>query len=261
MRVALGVALLTAMFTPRALAQTPCAKAAAPTTTAFYIESAENGPRDSVVVARLCLSSRRQLGSYTAVLTYDTTRLRIANVRTTGGMQVSNAVVAGVIRLAGASPSGFANGVLASIAFRPLRGRGLGRVTVSIPEANTTSGSSLLREVRVTGWPTTNTPVARPVIDSIRPRSAEVSQARVTDVVLYGKGFAEAENTVTFGGAEVTGLVSERGGTIIRFLAPTEVPARGSSPSHRITEGRIEVRVRHAGGSSNAVIFTATGGS
>ena len=255
MRIAAAVAVISIALATRAPGQTPCGRAPATAATSFFVEPGPVGARDTVVVARLCLSSRARIGSYTAVLSYDTTRMRVGRVETRGGMQASNARVPGVIRFAGAAPDGFANGALASIAFKPVSGRALGRITVSVSEANSTSGTSLLGETRATGWPASPATSVRPVIDSITPRSAEVGPERVTDLVLYGSGFAEKGNTILFGGAEITGLASEKSGTVIRFLAPSEVPARGSRASHRLTAGPIEVRVRHASGTSNAVTF------
>ena len=261
MRSVKEVAIVFALVAGEAAAQAPCTRAPTQAATSFFIERVPPAARDTLVVVRLCLSSRKQLGSYTAMLTYDTTRMRVATVKTPGGLQASNATVAGVIRIAGAEPSGFANGLLASVAFKPMTARALPRVTLSVSEANTTDGGSLLPATRVTGFPSAPASAVRPAIDSITPRTAEVSHERVTDLVLYGRGFAETGNTITFGGAEVSGLASERGGTIIRFLAPTQIPAHGSSGSHRTMPGPVEVRVRHAGGASNAVTFTVTGDS
>ena len=229
--------------------------------TSFFIEPIRPGARDSLIGARLCVSSVKPVGSYTATVSYDSTRVRIARVETAGDMQVSNTRATGIVRLAGASPSGFRNGKLATIFFKPVGQRVLGRIAVTISEVNSTTGASLLADSRTVGWPVGTTVAARPVIDSIVPRAAEISHERVTDLVLYGRGFTESGNSVDFGGAEVAGLASEKGGTVIRFLAPTEVPAKGGTPMHRLTPGKIQVRVRHGGGSSNPVTFTVRGDS
>jgi hypothetical protein len=190
------------------------------------------------------------------MVSYDSTRVRIARVETGGDMQVSNTRVTGIVRLAGASPSGFRNGVLVTLLFKPVAERSLGRIGVTVSEVNSTNGASLLGATRTVGWPAGAKVAARPVIDSIVPRAAEISHERVTDLVLYGRGFSESGNAVDFGGAEVSGLASENSGTVIRFLAPAEVPAKGATQAHRLTPGKIQVRVRHGGGSSNPVSFT-----
>jgi hypothetical protein len=229
--------------------------------TAFFIEPTRPGVRDTLIGARLCVTSVTPVGSYTAVVAYDSTRVRVARVETAGDMQVSNTQVTGIVRFAGASPGGFRNGVLATIFFKPVAGRTTGRIAVTISEVSSTNGASLLADTRTVGWPVATKVAARPVIDSIIPRAAEISHERVTDVVLYGKGFTESGNSVDFGGAEVSGLASEKGGTVIRFLAPTEVPAKGARQMQRLAPGRIQVRVRHGGGSSNPVTFTVRGDS
>jgi hypothetical protein len=239
-------------------AQTACARPSSGSAALLYVEQVAAKPRDTVVVARLCLAAgRKGLGSYMATMTYDTATMRAASVQTSGGMQVANSRIAGLIRIAGAAPGGFPNGLLASISFVPSRPQTLEALTLSIGEANTPAGVSILSETRATGWRIKPAVISRPRVDSISPRTAEVSRERVTDLVLYGRGFLAAGNTIVFGGAEIPGLSSERGGTVIRFAAPTEFPARGAVPTRRITAGRIEVRIRHSGGASNAVIFVA----
>ncbi|HET9425504.1 MAG TPA: hypothetical protein VFO55_09045 [Gemmatimonadaceae bacterium] len=227
----------------------------------FHIQPVTVGARDTVVRARVCLTTRAPgIGSYMATIAYDSTKMRSVRVDVTGGMQVANARVPGAIRIAGASPGGFATGQLALLTFKPLVGKALGRLTISVTEASTPAGASVLGNVKVQGWPTTAPSAAvrlsKPVVDSISPRAGEVSAEEVTDLVLYGKGFAVTGNVVQFDGAEVAGLLSERGGTVLRFTAPTWIPARGKSAAHRVVPGRVQVRVKHAGGVSNAVTFT-----
>lgn len=241
-------------------AQAPCAPSRTARGARFHVEVAPAGPRDTVMVARLCLAPGTQgVGSYMAVITYDSTRVRAARVDAGGGMQVANARVAGTIRIAGASPGGFAVGQLASMIFRRVGSRPLDRLTLTVTEVSTPGGASVLGETVVEGWPAKaprQSVTQPPAIDSISPRAAVVGAERVTDLVLYGKGFAASGNTVLFDGAPVSGLLSESGGTILRFTAPTFIPARGGVSGHRVSAGRVLVRVKHAGGTSNAVAFT-----
>lgn len=240
-----------------------CAKRVGGSGTTFFIEPVASRVRDSVVVARVCLTaSARGVGSYTATITYDSTRMRAMRVDVTGGMQVANSRVAGTIRLAGASPAGFSGGRLASVVFKPTRGRTMSRITLVVSEASTPAGASLLGETRAQSWPAAEIADkrGRPVVDSISPRAAEVGAESVTDLVLYGKGFAPADNIVVFDGVEITGLLSEGRGTIVRFAAPTWIPARGNTPGHRVQAGRVQVRLKHSGGTSNAVAFTVREG-
>jgi hypothetical protein len=252
--------LLLAALVAAPLGAQPCRRATPAGTTHFYIESVATAPRDSVVVARLCLSSVAAVGSYMAVVAYDSSAARVTGVQTMGGMGAANPEVPGVVRIAAAAPKGFANGVLATISFRRSAAMTLSRIGLRVSEATTISGAAL--SPRSTGWRNAAVaPLGRPVIDSIRPTSGVITHERIVDVVLYGRGFAGEGNAVEFGRAEVSGLASERGGTVIRFSAPSEIPARGSRPARRVAPGRIEVRVKHAGGTSNAVVFTARGGA
>jgi hypothetical protein len=125
-----------------------------------------------------------------------------------------------------------------------------GAIALDITEANATSGASLLKTLLVVGWSPRMRRPMQPVIDSISPRAAALDRDRVTDITIYGKGFAATGNAILFGTAEVSGLKSQVGGTVIRFSAPL-IPTSG---------GRIEVRVRHDSLRSNVVTFTAKDG-
>lgn len=252
---------LSALATSRtARAQPPCAERLPAAGARFYIERVAAGRSETTVRARLCVASGAPgIGSYLATIGYDSTVMRVARVETPAGMQAVNSRVAGSIRIAGAAPGGFANGQLAIITFKPSKAVALGRLMLTVTEVNTPAGESILAVTRTDGWPVKppSKPVkaAKPVLDSITPRGGEVSPERVTDIVLHGRGFAASGNSVVFDGAEVTGLLSERGGTVIRFTAPTWIPARGSSPAHRVLPGPVEVRVKTASGSSNPLTF------
>jgi hypothetical protein len=150
MKIVATVALIAAIGADRASQPAPCGKSPGGATV-FYVESVPSASRDTLAAARLCMSSTPALGSYTATLTYDSTDMRVVRVQTNGGMQVVNPRTAGVIRLAGAAPEGFRNGVLATIAFKSSR-RGLARLKLSVSEATSTKGASLASGLRVTGW-------------------------------------------------------------------------------------------------------------
>jgi hypothetical protein len=245
----------------------------------LFIEVAKPAPTDSVITARLCLAPPRAgVGSYMATLTFDSTLMRVIQVNVIGGLQVKNAEVPGAIRLAGAAPTGFARGPLATIVFKPRRGKALSKVKLTLLEANTPAGASVLAGSSVQGHPATDRtlgivqtapgksgPVvstaaaAAPRIDSISPKSARIEAEGVIDLALYGSGFSPAGNTVLFDAATLEGMLSESGGTIIRFVAPGKIPAHGTLPSRRVVAGTYSVRVRTAAGTSNAVTFTARG--
>ena len=257
MKYLLGVFAVGSLNANSAPSQAPCAKPPAGTETRFFIEPVTVASRDTVISARLCVvPGAKGLGSYMATLTYASSRFNVVSVETTGGMQAANSRTPGVIRIAGASANGFSAGPLATIRFSR-RGSSMAvPVTLSVTEASTVTGASLAGETIAVGWPAgVIAPVQRPSIDSISPRSGEVGPDRVTDIIIYGKGFAPSGNTVVFAGADVTGLLSEQNGTILRFGAPSHVPGRNGAGTRRIESGSVEVRVKHRGGTSNAVTF------
>jgi hypothetical protein len=231
---------------------------AAPT---FFVEIVPGRPRDGSVRARVCVDpGKSTIGSYALSAGYDAQIMRAVAVEGTSGMQASNVQTAGVVRLAGATPNGLSKGELAVVVFELIRGATAGDVTLHPTEISTPSGSSLLASTRVVNHRAKTAVVsAAPHIDSITPRSAEVSNDRVTDLVIHGAGFAITGNVVVFDGAIIDSVASDAGGTIIRFAAPTIIPAHGDQTPHRVRPGRVTVRVRTAAGLSNPVIFTARG--
>jgi hypothetical protein len=234
-------ALWLVVLATSATAQRPCASSPSRAPTSFFLEVTR---RDSAQVARLCLVSATPVGSYMATISFDSSHMRAIHASAPLGMQAINTTVPGMIRIAGASTSGFANGVLAVVSFaHPVKANEPMSLTVS--EVSGTRGASLLQATRVTGWPPHARPPAAPVIDSVSPRSAVLEPDRVTDIAIYGRGFAPTGNAVVFGTAEVSGLASEADGTVLRFPAPFV----------RVLEGQLLIRVRHDGLLSNGVIL------
>lgn len=249
----------------------------------FFIEPVRSAARDTVLMARLCvIPPKSGVGSYQATLTFDSTAMRAVRVDATSGMQATNITVPGLIKFAGAAPSGFARGLLATIAFKPSKGTALGKIRLTLIEANSIKGAPLLASSRVAGHPATDrtlgvietkatkpgTILQRPSpsvataivphIDSISPSSGKIDPESVVEVALYGRGFAEG-NVVLFDAATVERPVAEEGGTILRFIVPTMIPAHGNVQLHRVEAGRYSVKVQSASGTSNVVTFTVRG--
>jgi hypothetical protein len=265
----------------QAHAATPCAATAPAAVARFFLEPDTAAISSSVASVRVCLiAASGGVGSYSATLTFDSALMRATRVDVSGGMQVANAQAAGTVRLAGAAPAGFPSGVLATLRFTLRRGTSLSTIRLAVTEVNSPSGASLLQGASVTGYPSTDpslgvaqsNPARAPAdvpsrspdggklhVDSIIPRSGQVDAESVLDLALYGRGFAATGNTVLFDAARVVGLASERGGTLLRFMAPTSIPAHGDAQTHRVGPGRYEVRVRTPSGTSNAVTFTVRG--
>jgi hypothetical protein len=275
MTIGLLVLALMAANTSPVCAPPPGTKGVVPM---FFLDRIPSATRDSIVTVRLCLAPPQSgVGSYNVTLTYDSTTMVARRVDVaSGGLQVANANAPGTIRIAGASPSGFRTGLLATIAFRPRSGQALGKIRVALNEVNAPSGTSVMAGARVAGYPSSDRTLgvievaprgasvtgrtANPRIDSISPRSAKLDNEGVVDIVIYGGGFGVTNNVVLFDAATVTGVSSESAGTVIRFTAPGYIPAHGGAQGHRVTPGRYDIRVRTPIGTSNAVTFTARDG-
>jgi hypothetical protein len=248
----------------------------------LFLEAVKAAAKDTVVSARLCLvPPRAGVGSYHATMTFDSTMMRAVRVDVRGGMQAKNMAVPGVIRLAGAAPSGFGRGPLATILFKPLKGKALARIRLTLVELNTPRGVGLLDDSRVAGYPSTDRALGRietdpdtrgrgakelagpsarsPYIDSISPTSAKIDPESVVEVALYGKGFAADGNTVMFDVAMIDRPVSENGGTILKFIVPIMIPAHGNVQPHRVEAGTYTIKVLTPSGTSNVVKFTVRG--
>lgn len=227
---------------------------------AMWLEVASSDARGWT--ARLCTQpSTAGLSSYAATILYDSVASRLTSVDTRGGMQVANTQTRGEVRLAGADPSGFKSGRLATLHFTWLT-RSTRGLVLQLREASALDGSSVTASMMVAG---AEAPAGRaraaavPRIDSLSPKSGRVSGEGVLDVTIHGRGFEPRGNVVYFGAARIDSLLSESDGTIIRFIAPRRVPVTkdGGGP---IAPGSVAVRVETPGGRSNAVTFTVRGG-
>jgi hypothetical protein len=250
----------------------------------FFMESVKPAATDTVARVRLCLRTpAAKVGSYSATISFDAASMRAVRYDAAGGLQTANTTIAGAVKIAGASLNGFAGGELGTLVFKPTAGRAIGQLKLTLLESNSPTGVSLLGATRVQGIPATNKTmgvvqaapvtassedpsrstrpgIARaPRIDSISPRAAQVDAEGVTHLVLYGRNFTATANAVLFAGATIEGLLSESGGTVIRFTAPTRIPATASAPAYRVEPGQVEVKVRTIAGTSNAVTFTVRG--
>jgi hypothetical protein len=129
----------------------PCASSSPGASPRAFVATAPARARDTVVTASVCLvpakASATKIGSYHGELHFDSTRVRVLRVqKPAGGVRVENAGIAGVVKFAGAEPTGFAPGQLLSVVFR-VRKAGAPSLRLTMIELNGTDGRSLLKQL------------------------------------------------------------------------------------------------------------------
>ena len=277
-----------------------CAGSAAGKVPRLFLEVPAPKAGDSLAAVRLCIvPSNAAVGSYHATIEYDTAAVTLVHAAVeTNGMQVVNPNSVGVVSLAGAAPTGFSAGLLATVTVRPRAPRAVGVLKLTLVEMNGTGGVDLRPGALVAGFPAGDSTLgvigearvpppaksagldsavkhaavpprvpsrksltwiaANPHVDSLSPSSATIAGDAVVEVVIHGAGFTPAGNMVTFGPAELGPLASPDGKTI-RFVVPTTMPSRGEVPPMRLGPGEFSVHVRNGSGESNAMPFTVRG--
>ena len=108
--------------------------------------------RDTVMTASVCVlpatAGTGKIGSYHGELHFDSTRARVLRVqKPAGGVRVENTGVSGVVRFAGAEPSGFAPGQLLSVVFRVRTPGTNAPMRLKMIELNGTDGTSLMKQL------------------------------------------------------------------------------------------------------------------
>jgi hypothetical protein len=88
-------------------------------------------------------------------------------------------------------------------------------------------------------------------IDSVAPSRLRLTRGNVSEVDLFGRGFADSMNVVLLDGIE---LATRPGaGGVVRFAMPSALPSHSEVAPRQLTAGPHELRVRNAAGTSNAV--------
>ena len=94
-----------------------------------------------------------------------------------------------------------------------------------------------------------------PVISEITPSDGIAGTAYPIRATIYGIGFAQTGNIVTFGNIRMSDLPSNTNGSIIVFQVPKEQPATSEVPPFVLQPGRYRVTVTTPEGTSNSVTF------
>ena len=99
----------------------------------------------------------------------------------------------------------------------------------------------------------------RPHLERAIPSSADLSTGDVVEVELRGTGFTATGNAVWFGSLSV-GSVASVNGTSLRFIVPSQHPARGEVPPMMMQAGDYAVSIRNRNGVSDTISFTLRSG-
>ncbi len=95
-----------------------------------------------------------------------------------------------------------------------------------------------------------------PVISRLVPDHGPAGEAYPIRVVIEGRGFAPAANTIRFGPVMLSDLPSEGDGTRILFFVPKVMPAPGEAPPRPLLPDAYEVTVMTLDGTSAPARFT-----
>jgi hypothetical protein len=132
----------------------PCATSAPGPSPRAFVTITPTRSRDTVVTAYVCAfpaKASAKIGSYHGEVHFDSTRARVLHVRKpAGGVRVENAQIPGMVKFAGAEPTGFAAGQLLSIALRVGKAGTTPGVRLKMIELNGTDGASMLKQLVVT---------------------------------------------------------------------------------------------------------------
>ena len=100
---------------------------------------------------------------------------------------------------------------------------------------------------------------SRPRLLRAEPAFADLEAGAVVEVTLYGTGFTPDANVVTFSGIALGASASDSG-RLLRFIVPTQYPARGEVPPRSIPAGMHAVTVTNQNGVSDTVSFLVRSG-
>lgn len=153
------IGLLTVLLLSTARSDTapadPCASGAPGQSPRAFVAMSPARSRDTVVTATVCVfpakASAARIGSYHGEVHFDTTRARVLHVeKPAGGVRVENTGLPGLVKFAGAEPTGFASGQLLRVALRVRRAGTTPAVRLKMIELNGTDGASMLKQLVVT---------------------------------------------------------------------------------------------------------------
>ena len=122
-----------------------------PQTVAFLVMSDTTpAPGDEVTVTARTRAIDG-VGSFTARLRFDTSRLEFVGIDAASGMRAANEREAGVLAVAGADPSGFADDELFTMRFRVIAGNSAEGLQLEITELTGTNFENLMPSLSLRG--------------------------------------------------------------------------------------------------------------
>jgi hypothetical protein len=109
--------------------------------------------RDTLIRATVCVARKpaTKIGSYHGELTFDSTLARVVSVtKPPAGMRVENTTRKGLVKFAGANPSGFSEDALITVILRVRAPRAAETVQLKMLELNSVDGTDLMKQVVTT---------------------------------------------------------------------------------------------------------------
>lgn len=93
-------------------------------------------------------------------------------------------------------------------------------------------------------------------VTSIAPDTVTMRPGDLIEIVIRGRGFDAADNTVTIGPATITTVPSAEQGTMIRVVVPDRVTGTGGAPPTLWVPGEYPITVSNRMGTSRPITIT-----
>lgn len=122
-----------------------------PQTVAFLVMSDTTPAAGDQVTVTARTRAIAGIGSFTARLRFDATRLEYAGIEAASGMRAANERQAGLLAVAGADPSGFAGDELFTMRFRVIAGNSAESLQLEVTELTGTNFENLMPNLSVHG--------------------------------------------------------------------------------------------------------------
>ena len=197
---------------------------------------------DSMATVTVCLAARHRIGSYHAVLTWDTSAATFESVgHPQRGIFAEDTDRPGRVDFAGSTGTGFDSGAVLTVRLRPKEREPKARLNIA--EMADVRGRDLI--------PARG---PEPHIESITPDTLALGST--APVTIHGRHFAADSNRVQVGPARIGPVPSSEHGSVLSIVVPAVLPSSGEAPPFKLGPSTYRIRITTRAGSSNLVPFT-----